>query len=133
MRLLRLILIGWLAIAVPTAAVASIVNAGHCQQMQEKPMAAGMDHSQHSMHAQDSSGSMAMAQMDHKPKPADNGCTCGCTCIGQHCATSFSSLMGALYIPSGLFDGTAQQIARMQPGHLTSAHHLDLLRPPTLS
>lgn len=96
-------------------------------------MTAGMDHSQHSMHAQDSSGSMAMMQMAHQAMPADNGCTCGCNCFNQRCTTSFSSLTSVLYISSGLFDGTAQQIARMQSGHLTSAHHLDLLRPPTLS
>jgi hypothetical protein len=133
MRLVRSILIGWLAIAIPATTTASIVSAGHCQRMQENLLAAGMDHAQHNTHTQHSADTMTMAQMGHQTQPADNGCSCGCNCTNQHCTLNFSSLMGALHISSDLFAGTVQQIARMQPGHLAPGHHLDLLRPPTLN
>ncbi len=133
MRFLRLILIGWLVIAVPTTAVASIMNKGHCQQMQEKPMAAGMDHSQHAMHKQQSANPQSMSHAMHQDKQAQNGCTCGCNCFSQHCATGFSGLMSGLSTVADFFDGISLQTLRAESGHLTSAHHLDLLRPPTLS
>ena len=133
MLFLRLLLICWLAVAVPTTAAASIINEGHCQRMQEKPVAAGMNHALHSMHTQPSADSMAMDHMNHQAKQSDSGCTCGCNCSNQHCTTGFSSLMGGLSASPDFFDGTTRQIASVQPSNLASAHHLDLLRPPTLS
>jgi hypothetical protein len=132
MRLLRLVLIGWLAIAVPTTAAASIVNAGHCQRLPAESMTDGMNHAEHGIHAQDPAGAPAMAHGDHQTRQSDSNCTCGCNCFNQHCTTSFSGLTG-LHVSPGLFDGAAQRLIRTQPGHVAAAHPLDLLRPPTLS
>jgi hypothetical protein len=133
MRILRLLLLGWLAVAVPVTAMASIVNTGHCQRIQQTPMAAVVDHSQHGAHARHPADSMEISHMGQQKAQADRGCNCGCNCFAQHCTTGFSGLMGGLYAASGFFDGVAQQGVRALPGTLASAHHLELLRPPTLS
>lgn len=133
MRILNLFLIGWLAIAVPTTAMASIINTDHCQRMKKDQSMSGMNHAQHAMPMQSSVDAATMAHLEHQKKQTDNGCNCGCNCSNQHCATSFTSFMGGLPTMTSFFDGTTQNILRTQPGHLTSAHHLELLRPPTLS
>jgi len=131
MHPLRVVLILWLAAAMPTVTLAAHVNTDHCQRLQQETTAAVMDHSLHGHTA----GSAALAAADTAHRDAAglmSGCACGCNCFSQNCATGLSSLMGAAPVISDFFDSTAQQRVRFTPGKLASAHLLDLLRPPTL-
>lgn len=133
MRYLRLILSFWLAIAVPTTAMASLVNADHCQRMQESQAMAGMDHAQHARHMQSAPDGSDKTSVQNPVQHADSGCTCGCNCFNAHCAAAFLGFMDGLLAQADFYDGPVVLASRTQPGHLASAHHLELLRPPTLS
>lgn len=136
MSLLRIFLIGWLTVAVPVTATAAIVNADHCQRVQktqQSPIAAAMDHSLHAMHGQQSADPQPMSHALHQDKQAQNGCSCGCNCFSQHCTTGFSGLMSGLSAVADFFDGISRLSLRAESGPLTSAHPLELLRPPSPS
>jgi hypothetical protein len=129
MSLLRLFLVCWLTIAVPTAALASVVNAGHCQRLQQGTQAMpGMDHSQHMRHVMHDP-----SQAPQQDRRSSHGCTCGCYCLEQHCTAGFSGFLGATGIQPAFPAGAGSQILQAEPGHLASAHPLDLIRPPSLN
>jgi hypothetical protein len=132
MNLLRALLVFWLSLAVPTTAVAAATQSEHCNRMAAVASTSGDSHAGHDMqnmsHAQHMQDSPAPTPED---TPAD-GCQCGCNCSSHHCASSASSLLTGLHQVAD-FSVDDQQRAFAVPLRTASAHHLDLLRPPSLT
>ncbi len=83
----------------------------------------GMSHAEHQQH---------MAKVGADTKVPANGCQCGCNCISSHCVSSASGLMNGAYavVSLSVNDGLH---AHAGPTRTAAAHHLDLLRPPSLT
>jgi hypothetical protein len=131
MKSLRLLVALCLSLTVPAAALASAVNAGHCQMTQSAPAGAG-EHAGHDM------GDMQHAQhlqagTDAVAKVAPNGCTCGCKCTSDQCVSSASGLLTGPRIAGDFATSDALLRSRAVASRTASAHHLDLLRPPSLT
>jgi hypothetical protein len=132
---LHLLLVVWLSLSVPTAALASAFSAEHCQR--GKPAATAMaGHAQHALHADMQMDGDQAQYPDHTAKPiktsSGDDCSCGCNCGSTHCASGCTGFMavGALKQPPA-----AQANSRLLLGGAarpSTAHHLDLLRPPSL-
>lgn len=134
MKFFRILIVLWLSLAVPTAALASLVNEGHCQRDSAASTPA-TDNAQHAMHAgmqMQDPHAQHLAQAAKLTKADQSHCGCGCNCSGTHCATSCSGLMamGAL---RGVFspDADTRQLSS-EPARPVTAHLLELLRPPSL-
>jgi uncharacterized protein involved in copper resistance len=134
MSLLRLLIVLWLSLSVPTAALASVVNAEHCQR--GKAASSEMaEHAQHAMHAgmqMDGDHAQHMAHAAKSVKTSDGGCSCGCKCNNTHCATSCAGLMAFGGMRGVLVASPDSRQFVSGPVHPVAAHHLDLLRPPIL-
>lgn len=123
-----------LSLTVPMVGVASVVNVEHCQR--SKAVASAMvEHAQHTLHADMQMDDEHARHMVHAAKPAkagDDACSCGCKCDNTHCATSCAGLMAV----GGMRDVQAANPDSRKffsgPTHPVAAHHLDLLRPPSL-
>lgn len=131
MRSLRSFIIFLLVLCVPTAGLASVVNAGHCQRNQP----ASATSAQHAMHAGMSmpgDHSHHMAHMGMQKETGKGSCTCGCNCSGTHCVTSCSALMAGSDLREAFSLDRELRLAYSGPTHPVAAHHLDLIRPPSL-
>ena len=134
MALLRLFLVFWLSLSVPTVALASLVNAEHCQRGKVAATTTS-GHSQHAMHAGMESMGDHTQQLAHPGQSASGDktlCDCGCNCSNVRCATSGAGLMAGgasrdffnLYQDQRLiFSGSASPLA---------GYSLNLFRPPSL-
>lgn len=134
MSLLRLLLVLWLSLSVPTAALASVVSAEHCQRG-KATTSAMTEHAQHAMHAgmkMDGDHAQHMAHADKPGKSSDGGCSCGCKCGNTDCATSCAGLMAFGGMRGVLAAGPEFRKRVSGPADPVAAHHLDLLRPPSL-
>jgi len=142
MKFLRLLLIFWLSLANPTLALASVVNAGHCQHgnaASGEKMPHHGQHAQHAQHAKDADRQIQVEQAQHvahadKIAKTDNSdCSCGCNCSGAHCATSCGGAMASGSFRNVYSFSPSFGLSVVQPAHALAAHSLDLLRPPGLT
>jgi hypothetical protein len=132
MQLLHLMLVLWLSLSVPTAALASVVSAEHCQH--GKPTIASV-HTQHAMHADmpmHGEHAQHMAHAGQQAKVDKSHCSCGCNCSNSHCATSCTGLMAVGGFRDSLGVSRDLRLIISGPTHPIAARHLDLLRPPSL-
>ena len=132
MKKLRLLVALCLSLTVPTAALASVVNAGHCQM--KPPSASTGEHAGHDMGAmQHGQHVKQMATAASEAKSALNACKCGCKCTSDHCVSSSSGLLTGPRADGDFTTGDGALRAQAMPSRTASAHHLDLLRPPSLT
>lgn len=131
MTLLRALVVSCLIAAVPTTALAAAIDQGHCR-MKETPAqgsSAPMDHSMHAGHVTADTASAGTSASGEASKLA-NGCTCGCDCSNDHCASSFSGFLSA-DLGGGVIGRFMDRHAMpVLATHVSAAHHLDLIRPP---
>jgi hypothetical protein len=132
---LDLLLVLWLSLSVPTAALASVVSAEHCQRGKTASSAMA-GHAQHAMYADMQMNGDHLQHLDHAAKPVkasdDNGCSCGCNCGSTHCASSCASFMAIGTFKGALAVQASSRLFLGDPARPATAHHLDLLRPPSL-
>ncbi|MGH8530765.1 MAG: hypothetical protein ACRETN_13140 [Nevskiales bacterium] len=134
MSLLRIILAFWLSLAVPTAALASAMNEGHCQRANPIATAAASGHGQHAMHAaMQGEHAQHMVPAGKITKSEKNPCSCGCNCSGTHCATSCGGAMASGGFRDVYSFGPSFGLSMARPAQAVAAHTLDLLRPPSLT
>jgi hypothetical protein len=100
----------------PATATKSDAHAAHDMK--------SMSHAEHMQH-------MASADSEAE-KPAKSGCQCGCNCSGYHCVSSASGFPAGIYVVAAFSAGDGQRVYA-KPTRTASAHHLDLLRPPSLT
>lgn len=137
MALLRAVVISCLMVAVPTTAVASAVKLG-CKMRQQAAQAPSdhADHSKHAghdMHAGHASERAAASDHSSNAKTAlgSSDCTCGCKCSAHHCTPGSFGFLSAAPAGGLAFSAVDSRPLAASNQHLSSAHHLDLLRPPT--
>jgi hypothetical protein len=133
MKLFRLVVLLWLSLSVPTAALASVVSAEHCQR--GKPAAGASAHAQHAMHAgmsMQGEHAQHMAHAGQQAKVDNSHCSCGCNCSNSHCATSCTGLMAVGGFRDSLSVSRDHRLITSGSPHPIAALHLDLLRPPSL-
>ncbi|MGQ0586525.1 MAG: hypothetical protein ACT4PK_04915 [Gammaproteobacteria bacterium] len=133
MKKLRLLVALCLSLTVPAAALASVVNAGHCQ-MKPAARASTGAHAGHDMGAMQHAQHMQqMAAADAPAKSAPSGCTCGCKCTSDHCVSGASGLLTGPRTEADFVSSDGSLRTQAMPSRTASAHHLDLLRPPSLT
>lgn len=134
-KLLRALLILWLSLSVPTMAMASVVNGDHCK----RTGMAGMSHEAHGKHAMHAEMMMQGEHASHMAHAGDvvktdkTHCSCGCNCSGSHCVTSCAGLLAVSGLRDFLNGGRDSRLPTSGSARALAAHHLDLLRPPSLS
>jgi len=136
MKLLRLFLALWLSLAMPATALAAVLNADHCSRMPVPTPASSNEHAGHDMQSMSRAEHVQhMQQAGATTADTDapsNGCKCGCDCASHHCVAGASGVLAGS-MPGGAFAfGAGEQLAYVGPSRKASAHHLDLLRPPSL-
>lgn len=135
MKAMRILLALWLSLSVPTVALAQLVSEGHCkhqvpaagtstapaQHMMHAGMAMPADHAEHMVHA------------TQQAKAEKGGCICGCNCTNHHCVTGFSVAVTTAILHGGFPDSLGDRLFYLRPAHRMAGHHLDLIRPPSLT
>lgn len=131
-RTLRVVLALWLSLAVPTGALASATQP--CSGMAPTSTASQDAHAGHDMKGASGAEHLQhMAAADSDPEESSkSGCQCGCNCSGYHCVSSASGLPTGTYAVAAF---SANDGLRLHAGaaRTAAAHHLDLLRPPSLT
>lgn len=133
MARLRYFIVLWLSLCVPAVALASIINAGHCQQKQSTsaPVAAT---SQHAMHqGKQVEHSQHLAHPGQAKYPDNGHCNCGCDCSSMQCVSGCSAFMAGVSLQSLLHYNGHFQLKAAGWSHPVAAHSPGLLRPPSLS
>lgn len=130
MSFLRALVVSFVAVCVPTTAMASVIKAG-CQMRGAAVASEEMvDHSMHAGHAMTDMDTMNHSTAPEPIQKASAGCDCGCNCATSHCASSATGLFSTPLLSGAIFAKDSQPLSAV-PQHLSAAHHLDLLRPPT--
>lgn len=136
MNMLRVLLSLLLCLSVPASALASVTQSGPCARMSAEgasPASSdahaghqmqGMDHSQHMLHA-------GAAKAEENAKTS-LGCACGCDCTSHHCFSGASGLLTGLATAVAFAEGDDQH-PHTGAARTASAHHLEILRPPSLT
>jgi hypothetical protein len=135
MSMLRLLLVLWLSLSVPMAALASVVRVEHCQRGATTSSATMVGHAQHVLHAGmqmagDHAGHMARAA--RSGESSADGCACGCNCGNAHCASSGAGCMAVGGLKGAPSVSADSKWFAGDTTLLVTAPPLDLLRPPTL-
>lgn len=131
MALLRVFLVLWLAMSVPTTALAGMLQQGHCRMEDAAAVkAAEADHSMHAGHSMDAGhgthqATGAATSMDK----TDAGCKCGCNCSADHCTSGVSGFVSTPESSTAFGSADSHALPVSVQG-AAAAHHLDLLRPP---
>ena len=130
MKWFRILMVLWLTVSVPTAALAAAMNSEHFQR--NKPVTTTSIHSQHMMHAE-MHGAHAQ-HMAHASKGDcdEHHCRCGCNCSSTHCTTASPAMMSGNGLYEFLSLSREPRLHAAGPVHAVAGHHLDILRPPSL-
>lgn len=133
MTLLRVLLVAWLLVAVPTTALAGLFAGGQCRMAQASASKMAQVHAGHRMQSADLDGDGAtMALTGDGPNAESEGCTCDCSCTGtHHCTSGGSGFLGNSMTEGVRLDEVDRGTVTADVTQVASAHHLDLLRPPT--
>ena len=135
MTILRSLVVTCLMLAVPTTALANMLTRGHCKAAEASAATqASTGHAGHQMHAGMSMDHAAMADHaghDQGAKVTKGDCKCGCSCSGQHCVSGGAGFLSAAVSDGMSLDAAGTEAAAALVVHVSAAHHLDLLRPPT--
>lgn len=131
MALLRVLLVLWLALCVPTTALAGLLQQGHCSMEDAAAVkAAEVDHSLHAGHSMDAGhGTPQASDTALSVDKAEAGCKCGCNCSADHCTSGVSGFVSTSERSTDLGSADSHALPVSVQG-AAAAHHLDLLRPP---
>lgn len=127
MASLRMSLILWLAMSVPTTALAGLLQQGHCRMADAATATAvAVDHSMHAGHSMDADPA---SSSDAPVDKTDGGCKCGCNCSTDHCTSGGSGFVSTPESSTALSGADSHALAASVHS-AAAAHHLDLIRPP---
>lgn len=127
-----------LCLTMPASALASVTQGEHCARLNTAETSPTLSdaHAGHDMQGMDHSQHMPDADADAaKAENSDKtslGCACGCDCTSRHCFSSASGFLSGMSAAVALVAGDDQH-PDATATRTASAHHLDLIRPPSLT